>query len=366
MRTPYFNSRRLTFARRRRGLSKVQLAEMIGVTVRTVVAYEIGEYPPSPEGLDALSLALQFPSQFFIGSDLETLAAQDVSFRSLTKMTAKQRESALTQAELAVYFCAWLESRFELPIVDVPDFAQDVDPEAAAEAVRQHWGLGQLAIRNMIHLLEQKGIRVFSVSIQSQAVDALSTWKAGIPLVFLNGAKSAERSRFDAAHELGHLVLHRHGSPAGREAEDQAQRFASAFLMPRASVLARSPKLATINELLKLKKVFGVSLAAINYRLHQVGLITDWHYRSLAIQLAKKGFRSNEPGEMERESSFIIPIVLGKLQEDGFSRKMIANELCLPVQELENVLFSQVMVSIQGGKTDLTQTKTPTSLRRVK
>ena len=57
--------------------------------------------------------------------------------------------------------------------------------------------------------------------------------------------KTAEHSRFDAAHELGHLVLHRHGPPRGIEAERQANAFASAFLMPHGSVFPRAPKFPT-------------------------------------------------------------------------------------------------------------------------
>jgi len=67
-------------------------------------------------------------------------------------------------------------------------------------------------------------------------------WKEGTPFIFLNSAKSAERGRHDAAHELGHLVLHRHGGPIGRKAEEQANAFASAFLMPRSSILAHVPR----------------------------------------------------------------------------------------------------------------------------
>jgi Zn-dependent peptidase ImmA (M78 family)/DNA-binding XRE family transcriptional regulator len=346
-----FNPSRLAFARRHRGLSKKELADKLDVTYRAVVAYELGEYPPSSDTWAALCSVLEFPEHFFRGGDLETLLAEDVSFRSLTKMSARQRDAALTQSELALYLSKWLESRFELPPVDLPDLRQEADPEAAAEALREHWGLGQLAIRNVVHLLESKGVRVFSLSIRSAEVDALSTWKAGTPFVFLNSYKSAERSRFDAGHELGHLVLHRHGTPSGREGEEEAHQFASAFLMPAASVLARAPKIAAIPELIRLKKVFGVSVAAINYRLHQLKLITDWQYRSLAVQISKSGYRTNEPDPAPRETSLVLPMVLGRLYDEGFSRGRIAHELGLPLEELESLLFSLVMASVQGGRT---------------
>lgn len=106
--------------------------------------------------------------------------------------------------------------------------------------------------------------------------------------VFLNTKKSAEHGRFDAAHELGHLVLHRHGSPQGREAEQEANAFASAFLMPRASLLAQAPHIPTLEHLIKLKKIWSVSVAALTYRLHTVGAISDWHYQTLFVELVTR------------------------------------------------------------------------------
>jgi Zn-dependent peptidase ImmA (M78 family) len=70
------------------------------------------------------------------------------------------------------------------------------------------------------------GIRIFSLAIDAREVDAFSLWKAATPFVFLNGNKSSEHSRYDAAHELGHLVLHHHGTPQGRDAEREADAFA--------------------------------------------------------------------------------------------------------------------------------------------
>jgi Zn-dependent peptidase ImmA (M78 family) len=144
-----------------------------------------------------------------------------------------------------------------------------------------------MPIRNVIHLLEANGIRVFSLSIDAIEVDAFSMWSGDNPVIMLNTLKSAERSRFDAAHELAHLVLHRHGGPESiRDAEVQADAFASAFLMPKGSVEANAPKFPSVGELIRLKKIWGVAVSALNYRLHKLGLLTDWHYRRLCMELS--------------------------------------------------------------------------------
>ena len=235
-----------------------------------------------------------------------------------------------------------------------------------ALSCRAHWGLGQLAIRNVIHLLESRGARVFSLNIETSDVDAISTWKGGMPFIFLNGYKTPERSRFDAAHELGHLILHRHGAPLGRIAEDEAHRFASAFLMPRANVLAHAPRFASVPELFRLKAIFGVSLAAVNFRLHELKLISDWHYRSLSIELSKRGYRTSEPEPLEREASLILPMIFGRLYEEGYTRSRIAHALGLPLLELESLLFSLVMTSHEGGKTTGAESTRRADLKLIK
>src|SRR5205807_7739990 len=225
----------------------------------------------------------------------------------------------LGQGAIALHLNQWLEKRFELPQSQLPDLSRERSPEAAADSLRRYWGIGELAIRNMIHLLEAKGVRVFSLAIDAREVDAFSMWKDTTPFIFLNSNKSSEHSRFDAAHELGHLVLHRHAAPQGREAEKEADMFASAFLMPRSSVIANAPRFSTLPDLIRTKRIWMTSVAALNYRLHSVGMISDWHYRTLCIQIAKNG-RANEPNEAPRETSQILPKIFAALYREGVTR----------------------------------------------
>ena len=95
----------------------------------------------------------------------------------------------------------------------------------------------------MIHLLERHGVRVFlACRGQRGGLDAFSFWRDGVPYVFLNTTKTPQDSGMDAAHELGHLVLHAWGGPGGRAAEEEAKAFGSAFLLPRRSVIADAPR----------------------------------------------------------------------------------------------------------------------------
>ena len=264
-------------------------------------------------------------------------------------MKSYQRDMALSQGAIALHLNEWLEERFELPAVDVPSLRHETSPEAAAETVRHHWSIGELPINNIIHLLESKGVRIFSLAIDALEVDAFSMWKEGTPFIFLNCAKTAERSRHDAAHELGHLVMHRHGGPIGRKAEEQANAFASAFLMPRSSILAHVPRFPNLATLVTLKRIWQVSVAALAYRLHALEILTDWHYRMLYIQISRNKFRRREPNPIARETSLVLPKIFAALRDEGISRPSLAKELCIPQSELEALMFGLTMVSIEGG-----------------
>jgi Zn-dependent peptidase ImmA (M78 family)/transcriptional regulator with XRE-family HTH domain len=343
------NPSRLTLARKRRGLTKLALAEKLRVDRKSVQAYEAGNTIPSDETMARIVSVLGFPREFFVADDLDVPDQDSGSFRSMSKMKAPQRDMALSQVALCLDLNSWLTKKFELPKPQLPDLSREPNPEAAAEFVRRDWSLGALSIRNLIHLLEAKGVRVFSLAVDAREVDAFSMWHGGTPFVFLNTNKTSEHSRFDAAHELGHLVLHKHGPPRGLEAERQADAFSSAFLMPRGSVFANALRFPTFEGLVARKKIWTTSVGALAYRMRELELISDWQYRGICIEIAKRG-KGFEPNEAPRETSMILPKLFSSLHDDGLSRAQIAAELNIPVSELEQLLFGLIMTGLDGGR----------------
>jgi len=325
---------RIRLARERRGLTKVALAARAKISTRSLFDLEIGAAEPTEETLAAIAAALRFPRAFFFRHEIEALPAEAASFRSLRSMTAGKRDAALAAGAIACEVSEWIDLKYELPKPDVPDL-REYDPEGAATTLRSLWGLGERAVANMVHLLESRGVRVFSLA-EDRRVDAFSLWRDEQPFVFLNTVKSAEHSRMDAAHELGHLVLHRHGVPWGRNVEADAQAFASAFLMPRASVFA-APRLpgARLDHLVQLKKRWLVSAASLAHRLHSLDLLSDWNYRQLCIQLSKGG-RANEPEGIARETSQVLSKIFAHPDE---SKGGIADELALNRSDIEVLTF---------------------------
>ena len=43
-------------------------------------------------------------------------------------------------------------------------------------------------------------------------------------------------------------------------------------------------------------------VAALAYRLHAVGVLSEWHYRQIYIEISKRGYRTREPEEAPRET----------------------------------------------------------------
>jgi len=340
-----FSSKRLSLARKRRRLTAKGLATKAGVSPVTITRLENDQNEADPVTVEKLAEALEYPASFFFKEEPAPLTKDIVSFRSLKSMSAKERDAALSAGEIGVEVYSWLVNHFHLPTINLPPFDPELTPEAAAEALRQHWGIGYEPIPKLLKLLESRGIRILGLEENTANVDAFSFWQDDSAYIFLNSYKSAERSIFDAAHELGHLVLHKHGDTSGvngdtRSVELEANKFAAAFLMPEEDVRARLPRRFTADIIIKAKKRWRVSAMALAYRLSHFDrpMLTEWQYRSICIELGKRGYRSGEPDGIARESSVLWGKILAELWSDRKSLKNLADDLFLPVDEVEMLL----------------------------
>ena len=334
-----FNVRRLELARKRRRYTAKILAEKAGIAPVTLSRVVNGLQAPDDDTVDRLIAALEYPRDFFFRDDIDPIDASTASFRSLKAITSRERDAALAAGELAYETADWVRIRFNLPQADILDLGHEPDPAAAARTLRQYWAIGERPIGNMVKLLETKGVRVFSLAENTKNVDAFSCWRNDEPYIFLNTFKSTERSRFDAAHELGHLVLHKHGgAKQGRSAEHEAHLFAASLLMPSDDVLAVIPFIRSLDQLVKWKARWGVSVAALAYRAHKLNLLTDWQYRTYCIRI-NQIYGTHEPNGLAPERSSIWQTILTDLWKDGVTKGHIAAQLAIPADEMENLLF---------------------------
>lgn len=348
-----FVAERLSASRKRRGLTITALSDSSGISTKSLSDFENGKKSPAKETAQRLAQILDVPLAYFSRSILDEIPAEAVSFRAPSKMSARNRDMALSIASHAVELRRWIDGNYDTPAIDVPTLHKYVgsrDAVLAAEVVRAKWGLGEKPLGNIVHLLELHGIAVFSIRVAKDEFDAFSFRENHRLFVLLNTTKSAERGRFDAAHELGHLVLHcETANPTGVEAEREANAFASAFLMPEADVRANMPMNPSIELILKKKSRWGVAAIALAYRLHDLGMLSDWLYQTACVNLSRLGYRSREPGGMDRESSKLLSQVMTDLWQTRGGFENLCSELAVNERDINDLVFNLAPIAFTGA-----------------
>ena len=161
-------------------------------------------------------------------------------------------------------------------------------------------GYGENPLPEMTSLAEAHGIRLFSLPTVGREVDAFSFMFDGVPYVAVDTSKTAERVRFDIAHENGHLMMHEMVSEdvaaAGtRDIESEAHSFAADLLMPKRRVLGMVPTHASVSQILAAKHYFKVSAMAMARWAYELGRLSEWEYRQACSELTVQGYKNGEP-----------------------------------------------------------------------
>lgn len=306
-----------------RGRTQSDLARSLGRSQATIARYETNGLNAGPL-LEELARELDADPLYFLGEDVAVPDSGAVSFRKRRSATLKERSRARAAVALASGVLAPAVRRtLRLPAADVPDLS-DESPIAAARLLREHWGMGVGPVGHMVRLLEAKGVAVYFLRGSSKALDALCAWQEGIPYLLLSTAKlDGGRARFDAAHELGHLVLHQgrdHGDEDRPEFEDEANRFASEFLAPLSAFPRECPRRFELDAFASLRGRWGMSVQALVRRGRDCGRLTDWQYQEAFRRMAGMGWRSGpEPGCPLREESFVHGRLFDVLGDRGQS-----------------------------------------------
>lgn len=298
--------------RESRGFTQTAVARMIERTSQIVSLYERGDVVPGPDVVELLAKHLRVPYRFFFEAPVPPPEGP-LFYRSLSAATKAARNSCERQYEWLIEIVQYLGRFVRLPAYDVPtldlppDVAQ-ISPEqieTAASQCRQAWGLGDGPISNVVWLLENHGCVVSRFPFESESLDAFSHWNAelGRAFILLNSDKrAAARSRFDAAHELGHLVLHRHvdKSEIAKGAqwkliEKQAHRFAGAFLFPQTSFAAEMSGARSFDHFIRMKDKWRCAISMMLTRAKDLGIYDDDDYIRMMIGLGRRGWRTREP-----------------------------------------------------------------------
>lgn len=365
---------RLTEARVAKKLTQSQLSSEIEVSRQAVSAYEIGTKNPDPEVMLRISRVLQQPISYFTREDIPKFGNRStIFFRKAGADTKKRNQACAVHADWLVSAAATLSKYAHFPEVDLPSFEpsgngsnySDDEIEDCAEKTRAHFGLGFGPISNVVRLLEAKGIVVCRQIMEGEDVGAFSYWSGERPFIYLASDKrSAARARFDAAHELGHLCLHKwigtdevEDRDRLKEIEQEADRFASAFLLPRKS-FPNEVFSSRAEGFIDLKARWKVSIQAMALRCKDLGVFDDRQTTNIYKQISYKRWRTTEPLDGDNGLKIEDPVVLKKitdllLDSGKVSPSEIASEIGPSPKISSQILGSERLVEQTDQRCDV-------------
>lgn len=337
---------RIKRARELRGWTQTELAKRSegALSSAAVGQFEAGKSRPSAASLLTIARLTDHPLAYFAQhrGDMEATAF----FRSLRSAPKREQRRALAWTNLVHDLANAIEDHIRLPHLDVPRIRSEALDGSAIEEiagqVRTRWELGDGPVEHVVRTLERRGVLVAALPLHRHDLDAFSSWFSERPIVILGQDKrKAGRTRFDAAHELGHLVMHADSDAGTKIAETEAHRFAAAFLMPADSIASHLPPTADWSALLRLKIEWGVSLQALLMRAKTLGVMSEHRYVNAMKQISARGWRKDEPGDRQLgppEAPRLLELAVEGLASSGTTVEGLAAEAGLPLREVLTIL----------------------------
>jgi Zn-dependent peptidase ImmA (M78 family) len=351
--------------------SLTELGDHVSVSKQFLSRVEIGAESVSAQLEAALAETLKVLPQFFHYVDPNPIVDEQCHFRRQLTTKVVLRQVARARGEVLKRFVAVLDEHVDLPKYQVgeasPESAESI--ERAAEKFRALFGLGLGPVSSVTRIAENAGAVVMKVQGLAPEIDAVS-FATKRPLIALNGlGRSACRERFGIAHEMGHFWLHGGVLTGDRLTEMQANRFASAFLLPRIT-FANESRIAIRGSRLnwpglsELKIRWGVSKAAIIFRGRQLGLFSDAQAKAgyvglnrhgEAIQESEDHMVPAEEPEVVTESLKLMNSSLGVPQSAVARQMHVLPELLQRLLGPSNIRGRSNVVSFRATRNDKTQ-----------
>ncbi|MEB0287486.1 ImmA/IrrE family metallo-endopeptidase [Cryobacterium sp. 10S3] len=307
-----------------RGLTQVELADAAGMSQALLSKVESGKAELSRDRREAVAALLQVPIGTFNGDTAWVPSARIFHRRqkSASKSALSRVRAELELSHVRVEsILGDVAPALRLKRRPLPDDGFTTPGEIAA-LVRADLGLGHEPIADLTRVLEEAGVVVIRQPLESLQVDAIAGWPdGGTPVILLADHAPAERQRFTMAHELGHATMH--DGDAAAEHEKQADAFASEFLVP-GERLRSEWKGNALPELIEVKKRWGISLSALIRRGWDLGLMTDYDYRAMNIQLTTSGMHRREPDSREPEQPQLLRKTIAQFMAAGTSIDALA------------------------------------------
>lgn len=320
------NPEMLIVAREARGMTQAELAVAVAVSQTKISKYEAGLLRVSENDLASLSLALDFPREFFFQSD-KVYGFGSSCFYHRKRMRMPVTELRKIQAQLNIFRFHLTRLLRGVEIETTNEFVRlDVDehggPEEVARALRRLWNIPLGPVASVVNAVEGAGAIIYAMPFATRQIDAISQIAPGAPpVIFINSDSPGDRLRFTLMHEIGHIIMHQLPSD---DMESQADRFAAEFLLP-AVELKGSLRNLKMQQLPPFKTQWKVSMAAIIKRAFDLNQITERQYRSLFTEMSVQGWRTKEPVDIPVESPTVFYDILdAHLETHGYTTAELA------------------------------------------
>ena len=351
---------RIKQARVSRGLSMVELSELVSVSKQAISQYEMGKNAPSKAILNSIAMVLRYPISFFYKPvPVNENASSAVFFRSRKTARVKALSAAREKIEIFREINDYLEQYVDFPILNLPKITYEdegINPidneqiEQYALILREYWGLGKGPIDNLISIVQKNGIMVSKMQLRLNKLDAFSVWFDNKPFIFLGSDKDTNvRIRFDIAHELGHLLMHADyyseedlkNSAIHEKLENEADRFAGAFLLPKES-FSKDVFSTSIDHFIQMKAKWMVSIGCMIYRCDTLGILSSNQIKYLKDQMTTRVYWRKEPldREMPVEKPFAHKQAILLLLENGIiTPGQLVEETGCSAEEIEQYCY---------------------------
>lgn len=344
------NHNQLTLAREYRGLTQTELSKTVqGLSQSNLSKFEKGLGGLSDEILEKIFNVLQFPKEFFerkISVELET-----ANYRKKNTIP----KSIIQEFETSCTFIGYIIDEMSNSI-DYPDFSLktlDIEdgytPAEIAQFTRKNFRIfDNEPIEDIFRIIEDKGIIIYELNA-NEKFDGISLFtKKGFPVIVLNKRLPNDRKRFTLAHELGHLIMHTaFPVPNIRDKEQEANDFASEFLMPERAI-RNSLEGLKLSSLSALKSYWLTSKASIVKRAQSLGVIDKDRYQFLNIELSRSGEKKKEKDAVSIDYPQIFSTSVGlHLKELGYTENELAGAFSLPLDIIQKYLLQQPFAVIK-------------------
>lgn len=351
---------KLKTARILAGYTLSELADVLGITKQALSQYENNDTEPKFDIYLKLLKTLQCKNEFLTTPYTFSFETQNTFFRASAAADAIEKRNQEVKTDLVLYLYEFLCEYLELPKLNLPDLDNDLSIEEKSNQLRNYWKISNKPIKNIINVLEHNGIIVSSFNpfygrlnykIDGYTQQVRIKNNKLFCVIVEDYKESWARKNFSLAHELGHIILHNSynyselSKSEQNQLENEANLFASAFLLPKDEFIEDMKSVRSLNDFVRLKQKWFVSIGAMLIRAKQLGIITNDEYLKYIKNYSYHRYRKNEPLDnvIQIYKPSLFKFSLEMLFENGYTVEEFEQDLSerglgLPLNQIEELL----------------------------